>query len=133
MRLVETFNGVKIEVELTHPDSGSDFRTYVIEDNGIDNGIKTEKWVLYELAKEFCNSYWHGMNVRFLYIIDDEVHTKEYKEVGFYDELIDELFDDDDELFDDDMYYLEDMMPCDYSGYCSGMNCRNFMNCKGGE
>jgi hypothetical protein len=130
MRLVETFNGVKIEVELTHPDSGSDFRTYVIEDTGTNNGIKTEKWVLNELAKEFCDSYWHGMNVRFLYIIDDEVHTKvytkEYKEVGFYSELIDELFDD-------DMDYFEDMMPCDYSGYCSGMNCRNFMNCKGGE
>lgn len=40
-------------------------------------------------------------------------------------------------VVDEEMEELEelynDMMPCDYSGYCGGMNCRNFMNCKGGR
>lgn len=126
MRLVETFNGVKIEVELTHPDSGSDFKIYVIEDNESDNGIKTEKWVLNELVKKFRDSYWHGMNVRFLYIIDDEVYVNKYTEVSFYDDFED--FET--ENIED---YFEDMMPCDYTGTCSGVNCRNYLNCKGGE
>lgn len=40
MKLIETYNGVKINVELTHPDFNPDFKIYVVED--IDNEEYTE-------------------------------------------------------------------------------------------
>lgn len=69
-----SFNNIYLEVELSHPDYGSDYETWFIEYD-YDEADSFDK-IIGEYIRKKVNGFWHNVTLKEKYIIDGKLYIR---------------------------------------------------------